>query len=336
MPGSRFAPSTNDDELLIREAAEADRATILQLLSASLGWEPDERFARFFEWKHLQSPFGRSPAWVAVAGGAVVGFRTFVRWELDHPDGRVRRAVRAVDTATHPDHQGRGIFRRLTQHALDELGGEEVDLVFNTPNDSSRPGYLKMGWHQVGRLPTAVRPTGLTSVSRILRARVPADHWSLPSKAADPAPDLLRGSGVSALLASQPAPSRVGTCRTPEYLRWRYGLERLAYRAIAVRDDPASGLAVFRLRRRGDATEATLCEVLAPGGDRRVAAQLERGVARVSGADYVIRLGGSPIDTSGFIRLPGQGPILTTRSVADQAPHHIADWDLTLGDVELF
>ena len=86
-------------------------------------------------------------------------FRVLMRWEfVEH--GRVVHAVRAVDTATHPDYQGRGIFTRLTLHALDELR-HEIDFVFNTPNDQSRPGYLKMGWQVVGRLPTAVRPTGL-------------------------------------------------------------------------------------------------------------------------------------------------------------------------------
>ncbi len=40
----------------------------------------------------------------------MIGFRTFLRWEFEDA-GRVVRAVRAVDTATHPDHRGRGIFR---------------------------------------------------------------------------------------------------------------------------------------------------------------------------------------------------------------------------------
>ena len=30
--------------------------------------------------------------------------------------------------------------------------------MFNTPNDQSRPGYLKMGWQVVGRVPIGVRP----------------------------------------------------------------------------------------------------------------------------------------------------------------------------------
>ena len=71
---------------------------------------------------------------MAVHDGEVVGFRTFLRWQFEHPDGRIRRAVRAVDTAPRPAFQGKGIFRRLTMTAVDELTADGVDFVFNTPN----------------------------------------------------------------------------------------------------------------------------------------------------------------------------------------------------------
>jgi hypothetical protein len=59
--------------------------------------------------------------------------------------------------------------------------------------------------------------------------------------------------------------------------------------------------------------------------------------ARESGADYVIRLGGPAFDRCGFVRLPGQGPVLTWNALADDSPGgRIDDWALTLGDVELF
>ena len=73
-----------------------------------------------------------------------------MRWEFQRGD-EVFRCVRAVDTATHPDYQGRGLFTRLTKAALPELVADGVKFVFNTPNDQSRPGYLKMGWQAVGR-----------------------------------------------------------------------------------------------------------------------------------------------------------------------------------------
>ena len=84
-----------------------------------------------------------------------IGLRAFMRWRFD-ATGQDVRAVRAVDTATHPDHQGRGIFSRLTSEAIDLLRGD-TDLIFNTPNEKSLPGYLKLGWRIVGRAPVLLR-----------------------------------------------------------------------------------------------------------------------------------------------------------------------------------
>src|SRR5262245_52952288 len=166
-------------DVQIRRASGDDLPMVLELARSALGWtDPD---TSFLEWKHLENPFGESPMWVAEIDGRVVGFRGFVRWELQTPDGRMLRAVRAVDTATAPDVQGRGIFTRLTLGALDELRGEGVDLVFNTPNDKSLPGYVKMGWHEVGRLRAVVRPTRARFPFVVLTARTGAARDGLPS-----------------------------------------------------------------------------------------------------------------------------------------------------------
>ena len=121
-----------------------------------------------FAWKHDENPFGQSPARVAEDdSGTLVGLRTFLRWRFRRPDGTTLSAVRAVGTATHPDWQGRGIFSRLTLSALDDLRDAGVDRVFNTPNDKSRPGYLRMGWQQVGKVPVSVRLTGPRSIAKL-------------------------------------------------------------------------------------------------------------------------------------------------------------------------
>jgi GNAT superfamily N-acetyltransferase len=320
----------------VRPATDEERPAVLQLLQASLGWNLAEGLAEYFEWKHLRNPFGRSPAWVAVDGDRIVGFRTFLRWEFENHDGARLRAVRAVDTATHPDYQGRGIFRLLTLAGVEAMTAEGVQFVFNTPNDQSRPGYLKMGWRQVGRPSTSVRVRSLAGGLRMLSSRVPADRWPLADAAGSPAVELVSDPRVDELLGAL-APSRgLRTNRTRQYLEWRYGFAPLGYRAIAAGRDPAEGIAVFRLRRRGRAAEAALCEVIVPHRAPRTARPLGRAVARATGADYVVRLG-QATPAGGYLPLPHQGPILTWRALATTAaePPPLDDWELSLGDVEL-
>jgi GNAT superfamily N-acetyltransferase len=327
----------HDRSIEIRAAAPSDRTAVLDLLALSLGWSSDEYFDAFYSWKHEQNPFGPSPAWVAVADGRVVGFRTFLRWEHRVAGGEVVRTVRAVDTATHPSHQGRGIFRRMTLQALEDHRAGGVDFVFNTPNDQSRPGYLKMGWVSVGRLSPSVRVASPSSLARLVRARVPADLWSAPASGGRPALDVLADPGLADLLASLAASPGLATHRTPDYMRWRYGFGPLAYRVVTLDGNVRAGLAVFRLRRRGAALECALCEVLTPGDDPRARRALIRSVARECGADYLVRLGGPSVDLSGFVRLPRQGPVLTWYPLADRPPgRYLREWSMTLGDVELF
>jgi GNAT superfamily N-acetyltransferase len=329
--------AATDTPIEVRRAVPADRRAVLGLLAASLGWSADDQFDAFFTWKHDANPFGSSPAWVAVADQQVVGFRTFLRWEFIGAQGEVRRAVRAVDTATHPDFQGRGIFRRLTLEAVDGLVADRVDFVFNTPNAQSRPGYLKMGWSELGRLPTAVRLASPASLTRVAHARVPAGRWSTESSAGRSASDVLSDPRLADLLASTEPNDRLRTNRTVEFMRWRYGFGRLAYRAMTLSDDLADGVALFRLRQRGAALECALCDVVVPAGGVASRRALVKAVVRTSGADYTIRLGRRVVDRLGFVRLPRQGPTLLWRPLTENLDAADLDrWDLVLGDIELF
>ncbi len=337
MTRSMGVGSFGGSEVTVRPVVPEDRAAVLDLLSASLGWVPDELSARYFAWKHEENPAGLSPAWVAEADGRILGFRTFLRWQLERPDGPNLSAIRAVDTATHPDAAGQGIFRRLTTHGLDAMRTEGVDVVFNTPNAKSRSGYLTMGWSDVGRLPTSVRPAGIVALARMVRARVPADRWSSVTEAGQPATVVLADAGIDDLLGSLAPPDRIRTRRTASHLRWRYGFDRLGYRAVALDGDPRQGIAVFRIRGRGSATEAVLGDVLVPAGDRAADRALQREVARQTGADYVIRLGGPVVDAARFVRLPGQGPRLVWQALAPGGSQpSLGEVDFSLGDIELF
>lgn len=326
-----------DAEISVRRATPADRPAVFVLAGRALGWEAGPATERHFAWKHDENPFGPSPMWIAEVDGRPAGFRTFVRWELVAPDGTVHRVVRAVDTATDPDFQGRGVFTALTLAALDELRADGVAFVFNTPNDQSRPGYLKMGWEVVGTLPVGVRPTGPRGLVRAVRARTPADRGALATPGGRAAGPLLADPTVAdALLAVGTPTPGWHTHRTAAYLAWRYGPAALHYRVVTASDDPAEGAAVVHLRRRGPAVEAVVADLFVP--DRRAARSVLRAVVARGGADYLIRIRAAADRrvAHGFVPVPGTGPTLTVRAVTTAPPTDLATWALTLGDVEIF
>ena len=205
-----------EPELVRLEAVP--EAAIIELLSLALGAE-QLRTLDFWHWKHRANPFGKSPGLVAIdETGRPVALRVFLRWELE-TGGRVVRAVRAVDTATHPDWQRRGLFRRLTTTLLERLANEGVDLVFNMPNPRSLRGYLSMGWQEVGRLPLVLklrRPIRLAI--RRLRGGPDASCEPVGLLSCD---EVLAGADVAQLIDRQDANEpRLHTRRSPEYLRW--------------------------------------------------------------------------------------------------------------------
>lgn len=319
-------------DIEVRAAVPADQPGILSLCSKALGWRSEDPQEEFFRWKHEENAFGPSPAWVALHDGAVVGFRTFLRWSFVDEEGRQIRALRAVDTATDPAYQGQGIFRRLTLQAVSELTLSGDSIVFNTPNDQSRPGYLKMGWSVARRLPVGVLPRNPKALATMIASRVPAELWSEATDVGlDAATTLADPDTARALLRHAPAEG-IHTLRSPEYLAWRTAFEPLRYRVLFATDrDPGRGGVIFRLRRRGDAVEAALVEMLVP--DMRTGTSLVRRVLAETGAHYAIGLRTGP--SWGLLPLPRQGPLLTTRPLAASAPSP-DDWALTLGDVELF
>lgn len=312
------------DAVAIRQAAPTDRPDIIRLAVRALGWRGDERDVAFFAWKHDDNPFGPSPAWVAIEDERIVGFRTFMRWEFTQGTQRLRMA-RAVDTASDPEHRGKGIFRSLTERAVGELTTAGYDAVFNTPNDQSRPGYLKMGWTELGRPAVGVRPRGPLAALRMVQSRGPAVKWSEPTTVGEKAADALREPWLDTLLGTLPAPAGWSTPRLADYLRWRYGFEPLHYRVLEVRD----GIAVFRVRRRGPSREVALCEWLAPRPNRSALRRLVQAAG-----DYLIASGIGA--AHGMVPLPRLGPVVTWRPLARASVPTLGDLSLRLGDLELF
>lgn len=349
-----------------RRARPEDRRAVLALVAETFGSGGLVDDAAFWSWKHERSPFGPSPCLVAEADGRLVALRVFLPWRFGC-GGREVRAVRAVDTATHPEHRGRGLFRRLTLQLADELAAEGVAFVFNTPNRYSLPGYLEMGWRSMGRLPVWVRPRWPLRLVRAVLAPGPSSDEAdpLPADAAGGVGALLEEPELPTLLAAVAARARAdgrySTPRTPEYLRWRYAdVPRLAYGArwrLAGRPARGEGSAalIYRRKLRRGLRELMVAEVLADGAEgSREAARLLRGLIDETGADVATALAArgtaeaAALSRAGFLRLPGVGPRLVVRPLTrDGAPGEAGErhaphptdrrsFRPALGDLELF
>ena len=121
---------------------DRDVTEIVQLLQMSLSGEHTEES---FLWKHYYNPFGQSYGLIAIEEGKVIAVRMFMRWHFGK-GSKQRKALRPVDSATHPDYRRLGIFTDLTIRALENC--QDYDFIFNTPNEKSLSADKKLGWKE--------------------------------------------------------------------------------------------------------------------------------------------------------------------------------------------
>lgn len=335
-------------DVTIRQATPKDRGRILELLAATFGRGGLVDDARFWSWKHERSPFGASPTLVAEAGRELVALRTFLRWSWRSGEEELR-AVRAVDTATRPDWQGHGLFRRLTLELVERLQREGISFVFNTPNPRSLPGYLSMGWRKVGRVPVWVRTSRPLSTSlRLLRGGPTGDEGA-PLEPSDRLPSLLGHPALPALAESAgEGNGRFQTVRTRAYLDWRYHqIPRIAYDARWQLEGEASAAVVFRRKLRRGLEELMLSEVLASLDRRSIeaAARLIEDAVATTAPDVATAVAAhrtpeaAALRRAGFVAVPRIGPVLVIRRlrepISGPSPLRWSSWRCSLGDLEL-
>jgi GNAT superfamily N-acetyltransferase len=343
---------------VLRGIRAGDEAPVLELLRTTLGEKATTRkTADYWTWKHVGNPFGASYTVCAEdpQSHELVGLRTMMRWVYLDSAGAEHRAARAVDTATHPSYQRRGIFSALTRYAVAELRAAGVAFIFNTPNQNSLPGYLKMGWRVVERWPVLVRPVRpLRTAGRLLGGR-----------SANAAPPGLNTAGLvewmhfrgrygdqvdGVVAAHERQRERVGyrTLRSPDYLDWRFGSHpdvRYGVHAVADSHGSLEGFLIARpaLGMRG-LTAMTITEVFVRDASTAALIRLFRSAFRCVDCDYWsahFAIGTHErraLARVGFVQAPARGYTWTTLPLNPTAddPASASAWDLTLSEMEIF
>lgn len=335
----------------IRRMTAEDEPAVLDLMRVSLGEGSIPRTAAYWWWKHGLNPFGTSPVLVAEANGGLVGLRAFMRWTWAIGTRRYS-AVRAVDTATHPNHRGQGIFKRLTLQLRDAMAAEGVAFVFNTPNAQSRPGYVRMGWSVAGQ-PTLwmrpVRPVRL--IAGLRRGGLSGPEGEPPPIEAAGAGTLLGDDASASILsmAHQSYSAGYHTRSSLAALRWRYGgVPGFEYVAHRSGEGESGALAFARTRQRGGIRELRICDLVVGASPvaRTHARRVLRDLSRAADVDMVVALppdipgGKRLLLEAGFLPVPRSGPIVTVLPmnlpVGAPDPTSLANWRPSIGDLELF
>lgn len=308
----------------IRRASSEDIPGIISLLKSSLGESLLPKSVEFWNWKHLQNPFGESPVLLACEADEIIGVRAFLRWEYREGNQKYQ-ALRAVDTAVHPNYQGKGLFTKLTTQLIDEVKKEGFDLIFNTPNEKSLPGYLKMGWEKWGKLPLKVK------------LKVPNK-----SEKASKTKDWEEIAGLIARLEnSTPWTEGVRTSLVTGYIHWRYRDCPIVDYQFA--SDGETFLMIYRMKEGKKGMELRIVDLFHHSGFGKKQRELLRKefnqICKNSGTIWVSFSGlnyDSDILNLGLVPILDRGPLVTLRRVREDLNPKDLNWKWSLGDLELF
>jgi RimJ/RimL family protein N-acetyltransferase len=162
-------PLAND--YLLRRAVEADRESVIAIVSKMWGEDISERY----QWLYLANPHGRALTWLAVeqATGEVVGCTSiFPRRVM--VDGVERRGSIGGDCYIDPRARRRGLATALHRISLQEMSEHQVDFMYGPPNPNNFAALIKAGSHSVTQFKRFVRPLRGSSVYRFAFDRAPS------------------------------------------------------------------------------------------------------------------------------------------------------------------
>lgn len=311
----------------IREATESDIPEIVKVLKASLGEKDLSLSETIYRYKHIDNKFGKSIVLIAEEKNRIVGVRAFMGWEWQSQEQKFI-AYRAVDTATLPSHQGKGIFKKLTLAAVEIAKKSGVHFIFNTPNEKSRPGYLKMGWEPVGKIEIGIRPSlGFLSVNR------KADSYQIQNSSTSEKTESLCSLWNKKLSDSK----GFFTPKSLAYLEWRYQENPLQDYSVSMND--SYYLATY-LKKRGRFRELRIAEFIFDDAKmsskkvRQIIKDLEKKFSAhlISFSPKLLEMKGKKGSFGPLLVLNDLNLISEDKLILSD----ISNWYSSIGDLELF
>lgn len=335
-------------EPTLRAMVATDLPKLRDLFESSFGYRRDEAYD---VWRFLETPCGPAPTIVAEDGDRLAGSYTVSPTRLDIGGERVQGA-QSLDTMTHPDYRGRGLFTRLASACFDRLTRDGYEVLYGFPNEASYPGFIRrLQWDHVSDIsywarpitPLEGKPAPLPMLSRLATSvvfRAPRNGQDV--RLARP-PDAVLNALITAHTASK---DLCRIARDATYYGWRYAPPaRRSYQWLtAYHGNDPSGFAVIGFEtERAWGGEAQLCELVGSEASQvaliRVAVRLcydvhRKALRTLTNDPDAIRA----LRANGFVRR-GSIPLIVKALSSRQLKanvHSSEAWRIFGGDIDVF
>ena len=218
----------------------------------------------YLRWQYVENPAGKAIVVVARAdNGALAG--QYVVIPLDFRlDGQLGKGSLSLNTLTHPDYRGQGLFTKMANETYDVCKSEGLNITLGFPNKNSYPGFVrKLQFQHIGNATVMFRPLRPIAILRHLPKLRSAPKYASPKCLIQSSqiPSDKGGLSVTELCLDSDADAydaMISTQRHPNFCvsrgaffaRWRYNaIPTRQYRAFKV-DGCKEMLATCVVRQR--------------------------------------------------------------------------------------
>jgi GNAT superfamily N-acetyltransferase len=150
---------------ITRQAFPEDLEPLRRLYKDVWGYNRPERFDA---WRYILPTREMIPC--ALADADRQGFAgAYTLWPAELKIGdTITRGAQSMDTMTHPDFQGRGIFTKLATACYEQAERSGYQVLYGFPNPLSYSGFVKrLGWSHAGDMTHWIRLISAHGISRI-------------------------------------------------------------------------------------------------------------------------------------------------------------------------
>lgn len=149
------------ERVAVDDASLERCAAMLRVVFPAAGYD-----AELLRWQYRDNPSGTIVGCNAIAADGSIAAHYVVQPLEALVDGRSERGALSFNTATHPEHQGKGLFTKLGALTYAAAAAEGYGFVVGVANANSTPGFTrKLGFALVSplraRVGIALRPRRL-------------------------------------------------------------------------------------------------------------------------------------------------------------------------------
>lgn len=153
------------ENYIIRKYESGDEKQIIRLFEEVYGKRMGkiESF-KHWNWEYKFNPNKRIEIFLAFHNHKIIGQYAVIPVKMKIGNKDYITSL-SLDTMTHKDYRGQGIFPILAKKLYSEIGKNGIPITYGFPNALSYPNFMnKLEWFEISDVPIYIRPLNFTSL----------------------------------------------------------------------------------------------------------------------------------------------------------------------------